>query len=96
MFCHNNMAFLFCLPKRCSWSRLKKGGSGQQKSWLRLHPKSGGSSRLRRNTAFSSTLVDRQGGGGGGELTITRGWGEAWRGERADGLEKSANARIAQ
>ena len=24
MFCHNNKAFLFCWPKRCSWSRLKK------------------------------------------------------------------------
>ena len=33
MFCHNNnKAFLFCLPKRCSWSRdrLKKGGSGSR------------------------------------------------------------------
>ena len=28
MFCPNNKAFLFCLPKRCSRSRLKKGGSG--------------------------------------------------------------------
>ena len=45
--CHNNKAFLFCLPKRCSRSRLKIGGSGsrlrQQKSRLRLHPNSGGS-----------------------------------------------------
>ena len=31
MFCHNSEAFLFCLPKRCSRSRLKKCGSG---SWL--------------------------------------------------------------
>ena len=50
MFCHNNnKVFLFCLPKRCSWSRdrLKKGGSGSRlrpttKNRLRLHPKSGG------------------------------------------------------
>ena len=45
MFCHKNKAFLFCLPKRCSWSRsrLNKGSFGQQKNRHRLHPKSGGS-----------------------------------------------------
>ena len=40
-------------------------------------------------------IVDRQ-EGVGGLTAIAGGWGEAWRGERADGLEKSANARIAQ
>ena len=57
MLCHNNKSFLICLPKRCSRSRLKKGGSGSRlrlikKNWLRLHPKKGGSRRLQlRNTS---------------------------------------------
>ena len=53
MFCHNNKAFLLCLPKRFSRSRLKKGRSGSR---LRLHPKSaapGGSG--------SATLIYLQG-----------------------------------
>ena len=57
MFCHNNKAFILCLPKACSRSRLKKCGSGSAKKKnrlrLRSRSKSGGSRRLRlRNTAF--------------------------------------------
>ena len=57
---HNNKAFLLCLPKRCSWSRLKEAapalGSDQQKNRLRLKPKSC-CSRQFRNRNMGQTLA---------------------------------------
>ena len=55
MFCHNNKAFLFASKKDAAGggAALKKSapaaalGSCQRKNRLRLHPKSGGSRRLR-------------------------------------------------
>ena len=60
MFCHNTKAFLFCLPKKdVAGAVFFKAalspvlGSGHKKNRLQLHPKSGGSRRLRlRNTDF--------------------------------------------
>ena len=77
MFCHNNKAFLFCLPKRCSRSRLKKGGSGSRlqpttKNWLWLNPKSGSSRRLQLNPKSGGSrwlrLNPKSGGSGSAKL----------------------------
>ena len=56
---HKNKAFLFSLPKICSWSCLKKTalGSDQQKSRLWSRSKSGGSRRL-RNTGLELAVYD--------------------------------------
>ena len=56
MFCHNNKAFLFSLPKRCIRSRSRlflRRHRPTKKSAPALHPESVGSRRLRlRNPAF--------------------------------------------
>ena len=59
MFCHNNKAFLYCLPKKCRQSRLKKCRNDSRlrptNNRLWLHPKSGGYRRLwLRKTGFGT------------------------------------------
>ena len=53
MFCHNNKAFLFCLSKRCSRSRLKKCGSG---SILKVAAPGGSDSATLRKIVFILTF----------------------------------------
>ena len=61
MFCNNTRLSFFACQTDAAGAALKKAapalGSGQIKTWLRPHPKSGGFRRLRlRNTVDYSKL----------------------------------------